>query len=222
MKKIELKKVIKKLVISLIVVLIFAILLLFLCDLLGINALDEQEILEKIESLGVFAPLAYIIFSFLQVSFIPLPGAIVIAIGNYIFGPYLAFLYSFIGIISGSMFSFFLGKKLGRKFVDWIIGDKEIVDYYLNKLKGKESYILFFMFLLPIFPDDALCAIAGIMPITYFNFFIIQLITRFFSISGTLLCVSNKIIPYSNVRYIIIITFIVISIISFIFCMKRK
>ena len=39
-----------------------------------------------------------------------------------------------------------LGRKIGRPFVNWIVGDKETVDYYLKKLKGKETIILFFMF----------------------------------------------------------------------------
>ena len=47
------------------------------------------------------------------------------------------------------------------------------------------------MFLLPMFPDDILCSIAGIMPITYSVFIFMQLITRFTSIGGTLLFRDN-------------------------------
>ena len=61
------------------------------------------------------------------------------------------------------------------------------------------------MFLLPMFPDDILCSIAGIMPITYSVFIFMQLITRFTSIGGTLLFMSGEIIPYHGWGLVLII-----------------
>ena len=220
-KKIEIKKVIMKLTISLIVIAIFAILLLFLFDLFGIRKLDEKIIQEKIASLGFWGPFAYILLSFLQVTFIPIPGAITILAGNYLFGPWLAFLYSFIGIFCGSIFAFFLGRKIGKRFVNWIVGDKETTDYYINKFKGKETIILFFVFLLPIFPDDVLCAIAGVLPISYPVFILMQLITRFFTIGGTLLFMSGEIIPYDGWGIWVVIILGILSIIIFIISLKN-
>ena len=166
-RKIDVKKTIIKLVSSIIVIAIFVVLLLVLFKALGIDSLNEEKIQQEISKLGVWAPLAFIVLSFLQVTFVPIPGAVTIIAGNYLFGTWLSFLYSYIGMFLGALLAFFLGKKIGRPFVNWIVGDKETVDYYLKKLKGKETIILFFMFLLPMFPDDILCSIAGIMPITY-------------------------------------------------------
>ena len=152
-----------------------------------------------------------------------IPASITILGGNYLFGPWLSYLYSFIGIFSGSLFAFFLGKVVGRRFVNWIVGDKETVDYYLSKLKGKETILLFFMFLLPFFPDDILCSIAGILPISWPVFILIQVITRFTSIGTTLFFMSGEIIPYNKPWGIaLLIILAIIAVVAFIYAFKNS
>ena len=221
-RKIDVKKTIIKLVSSIIVIAIFVVLLLVLFKALGIDSLNEEKIQQEISKLGVWAPLAFIVLSFLQVTFVPIPGAVTIIAGNYLFGTWLSFLYSYIGMFLGALLAFFLGKKIGRPFVNWIVGDKETVDYYLKKLKGKETIILFFMFLLPMFPDDILCSIAGIMPITYSVFIFMQLITRFTSIGGTLLFMSGEVIPYHGWGLVLIIFLNILALVAFILAMKHS
>ena len=92
----------------------------------------------------------------------------------------------------------------------------------LNNLKGKEIVVLFFMFLLPFFPDDALCSIAGIMPISYPLFIAMQLITRSISILATLLFMSGEIIPYHGWGLVILIIIGIASIILFIIAYKNS
>ena len=144
----------------------------------GYTNISQEQIQELISKTGFWAPFAYILICFLQVTFIPIPSSIVIFAGNYLFGPALSFLYSYIGIIFGSILAFFLGRWIGKRFVYWIAGDKQMVEDYLQRMKGKETVILFFMFLFPFFPDDILCSIAGITSMHWVTFLIIQLFTR--------------------------------------------
>lgn len=215
------KKIITKIVISLLCIIIFLFLAYLLFKKLGLIGLTKEQLQEKIASYGAWGPIAFIILSFLQVTFIPLPSAITIIAGNYLFGFFLSFLYSFIGIMLGAILAFFLGRKIGRPFINWIFGDQETVDYYLKKLHGKETIILFFMFLLPLFPDDALCAIAGILPIRFFIFFMMQFITRIISILATLIFMSGEIIPYHGYGIIILIIIGILAIIAFIVAYKN-
>ncbi len=170
----------------------------FLVRILGWDTLSREEIQSFIESAGALGPLIYIFISFIQVTFIPIPGAITILAGNYVFGPVKAFLYSYIGMLLGSMLAFFLGRVIGRRFVDFITGSKDKTDEWIKKLKGRENVLLFFMFFLPLFPDDILCSVAGILPISTVGFLIMQLVTRTTSILGTLLFMSGEIIPYQG------------------------
>ena len=77
------------------------------------------------------------------------------------------------------------------------------------------------MFLLPMFPDDALCAIAGITPITFSVFLIIQIITRITSIGATLFFMSGELIPYEGWGLILLALIAVLAIVAFIFAYKN-
>lgn len=220
--KIKRKQLIYKIIISLICLILIILLLIYIYKKIGLKNLTVDSLRNFIESKGIIAPLIFIIVTFAQVTLIPIPSTITVLTGNLLFGPWLSFLYSYIGMIMGSLFAFFLGKKLGRKFINWIAGDKETVDKYLLKLKGKEKIVIFFMFLFPFFPDDLLCSIAGILPITLFEFLLMQLITRFTSIGATLLFMSGEIIPYEGWGIVIIILFSILGIIAFIIAMKKS
>lgn len=222
-RKIDIKKTIIKLVVSLIIITGIILIGYVILDCLGLTNLTQEQLQTEIEKFGAWGPIIFIVVSFLQVTFIPIPGSITILCGNYLFGPWMSYLYSFIGMFLGSMFAFFLGRVIGRRFVNWIVGDSETVDYYLSKLKGKETIILFFMFLLPMFPDDILCSIAGIMPITWGVFIFIQVITRITSIGGTLFFMSGEIIPYDKPWGIaILIVLGIIALIAFIYAYKNS
>ena len=100
---------------------------------------------------------------------------------------------------------------------------QQIIEDALFKILGKETVILFFMFLLPMFPDDILCSIAGIMPITWGVFTFIQVITRITSIGGTLFFMSGEIIPYDKPWGIaVLIVLAIIAIIAFIYAYKNS
>lgn len=191
-----------------------------LMHLLGWDDLTKEELQDFIRSTGVVAPLVYIAISFFQVTLIPIPGSVTVLAANYLFGPWLAFLYSYIGQLAGAMVAFWLGKIIGRRFANWIAGDKEEVDKLLQKLHGRENVVLFFMFLFPFFPDDVLCALAGILPITGQGFFFMQLITRATSTGATLLLMSGELIPFEDWGLIVLGAIVALGIIAFILCFK--
>ncbi len=193
----EKKNCIKKLIVSAVSIAFLALAGTALFRHLGLHDVTRQEVQDFIASKGAAAPFLYILLSFAQVTLIPIPGAITILAGNYLFGPLKAFIYSYIGMLLGAMTAFFLGKWIGRPFVNWIAGSKEKADEWIGRLKGREKIVMFFMFLLPLFPDDLLCAIAGMLHYTAFEFLIVQLITRTSSIFGTLFFMSGEFIPYN-------------------------
>lgn len=214
-KKIDIKSIIIKIIISLLVIGLIILGLYFLFKYLGWTNLTKEELQAKIASTGVFAPIVFIVASFLQVTFIPIPSSVTIIVGNYLFGFWLSFLYSYIGIILGSILAFYLGRWIGRPFVNWVVGDSKAVDEYLIKMKNKEKVILFFMFLLPLFPDDALCSLAGILPISFLTFLFMQLLTRATSILGTLFFMSGEIIHYDALGISIIVIVCILALVAF-------
>ena len=119
----------------------------------------------------------YIIIQALQVVILPIPAAIICIVGSRIYGPFLGGLYCSLGILIGSFISFFIGKTFGYKIVAWIAG-KENTDKYSAIIRKRGGFFLGLAFLLPMFPDDILCLIAGITNMKFKTFAWVTVITR--------------------------------------------
>lgn len=156
-----------------------------------------EALQEFIRSNGSYAVTVclFILIQFLQVVVLPIPSTVTVMAGVALFGPWFCSLYSFIGILAGSLVAFAIGRFLGYRVVSWIVG-KDDLDKWLNKIKGKDYLILSIMFLLPLFPDDVLCFISGLSSMTWPYFIIMIIITRALSI--TLSSVSFNSIPFTT------------------------
>lgn len=206
----------------LLVLAVFALLgvaLYYAYKAIGWDKLKDREALQQyIASFGAIGPLVFIALCFLQVSFIPLPSAAVIIAGAYAFGGGLAFLYGYTGVIAGSILAFYLGRWLGRPFVNFIAGDKAVVDKWLDKIKKKENVVIFFIFLFPFFPDDLVCSIAGLTKMRFINFLWMQLLTRAIQIGSNVLLMSGELIPYSGWGIPVLVVLGIAAIAAFVVC----
>lgn len=214
------KKSLTRLALSVLVIALILVGIYFLFKALGITELTREQIQDFISSTGAVAPLVFIGISFLQVTFVPIPGMVTILAGNYLFGIALSFLYSYVGMLIGSIVAWWLGRLIGRPYVNWVAGGSEQADEWLKRLKDREKVFLFFAFLLPLFPDDLLCSVAGILPISFSVFMIMQIITRATSIGASLLFMSGEIIPFHGWGLVVLGVVAVLIIIAFILSLK--
>ena len=191
-------KLLYKVMISIVILVLFLGIIYLIFKKAGLMELSQEELQIFIQQKGALAPLIFTLVTFLQVTFIPIPSTITVLIGNYLFGFWLSYLYSFIGMLLGSVLAFYLGRWFGKKFIYWIVSDKELVDKYLNKIKHKGNVLLFFMFIFPLFPDDLLCSVAGILPISGISFAIMQVFTRGITILTTLFMLGGDVIPFTG------------------------
>ena len=82
-----------------------------------------------LEGAGRWIPIAYILLQFLQVIILPIPSFVSVAAGVALFGPWKALFFSFIAIVPASIIGFFIGKKLGRRAVSWMVGEDTLVKW---------------------------------------------------------------------------------------------
>jgi len=75
-----------------------------------------------LETAGFWAPAAYVLIYAAGVCLF-IPGTLLTALGAALFGPYLGFLYVWLGAMIGSSQAFFIGRYLGRDFAASLIGD---------------------------------------------------------------------------------------------------
>jgi uncharacterized membrane protein YdjX (TVP38/TMEM64 family) len=82
-----------------------------------------------------------------------------------------------IGAAIGFTVVFWLSRKLGRPFVEYFVSKKILERFdYIAQTKG--IFILFLIFLLPAFPDDLICYIAGLTSIRIRTLVLISLAGR--------------------------------------------
>ena len=175
----------------------FAVLVLFLIEITDfITVLRSPILYEKfLQKTGVYMPYIFILIQVVQVLFLPIPAVFSILVGIKLFGAFLASLYSFLGIMIGSIIAFFVGRALGNKAVAWLIGEDSLALWH-ERLKGKDRLILTAMFVLPFFPDDILCFVSGLSTMSISYFIIMSICARALSCFST--CYSIKLIPFNT------------------------
>ena len=179
------------------ILVLFCLIVAFLLQQTGFFKVikDADSLREYLENAGSWMPILYVLLQYLQVVILPIPSVVSTMAGVALFGPFKTLLYSLAGILLGSMTAFLIGRKLGSKAVAWMVG-KDTLDKWQKKLKGKDNLFLTIMFLLPFFPDDVLCFIAGISSMSTGYFSGMILISRLLAISVT--CYSIDIIPLNT------------------------
>jgi len=172
---------------------------------------------DYISGFGATAVFIFIAFQFLQVVILPVPGSVSVGVGVALFGSLRCSFFSLIGILLGSFAAFAIGRVVGYKAVCWIVG-KEDLDNWLQKIKGKDYLLLSIMFLLPLFPDDVLCFIAGLSSMSLKYFAVMITITRTISVFTT--SFSLQLIPFNTWWGILLwlCIFVAVGVIFFLVC----
>ena len=215
------KVVISRILFTVYILFVFSSVLVFILQKTGFFSVikDEKNLREYLTRAGALMPLLYVLLQYLQVTILPIPSIVTTLAGVALFGAFKACVYSLLGITFGSLTAFYIGRKWGNKAVEWMIG-ADVLKKWQNKLKGKDNLLLTSMFILPIFPDDILCFVAGLSSMSNKYFFIMIFISRLVSISAT--CYSFDFIPFNTWWGLLLWTvFIAIVIVAFILLYKN-
>ena len=156
---------------------------------------DAERLQQYLKTTGAWMPMLYILLQFLQVVILPIPSIVSTMAGVSLFGAFWTTVYSFLGIMSGSVFAFLIAKKWGKGVVAWMTG-KETLNKWQKKVRGKDTFLLTMMFFLPFFPDDILCFLAGLSSMRAMYFIVVIGFARLLGIACT--CYSVNLIPITT------------------------
>ena len=154
-----------------------AVLVLLLCALGGVflwrsgffAALSSQQALQDyISQFAPYSHLCFFLLQFLSVVLAPIPSNLSAAAGGMLFGTWPSFFLTIAAVLSASLLVFLLARALGQSFADRLVS-RAISDKYLS---------IVLAFLLPFFPDDLLCILAGLTAISTPRFLVIVVLTR--------------------------------------------
>ena len=123
-----------------------------------------EAVQEYMKSFGLAAPFLLMVFQAFQVVIPVLPGYLGGAAGAVAFGSMAGFWCNYIGISVGSIMAYFLARKYGVQIVLSLFPGHQY-EKWSGKIENSKSFgwFLFVATLLPLFPDDLLCYLSGLL-----------------------------------------------------------
>lgn len=163
---------------------LLAVLAFFFWDeiLRGLEVLErlqsqKDRFRDWINSFGVWGPLVFILVQIGQVVFSPIPGELTGFLGGYIYGAWVATLYSTIGLTLGSYLAFAIGRWLGRPFVEKLVS-RTVLDKFDFLMSSRGAMFAFIFFSIPGFPKDYMCYLLGLSPLSTRAFVFVSTLGR--------------------------------------------
>jgi 1-acyl-sn-glycerol-3-phosphate acyltransferase len=141
---------------------------------------DRQAIISYMQHFGSLGPLVLFLLLVAQVFIAVIPGHALMMAGGYIYGPLTAISITAFSTILGSQAAFWIARRYGRRLVNRLakVNAIERWDQIANK---QNAWFFFFAFVLPIFPSDLMCYVAGLGTVAPGGFLVAN-------IAGRLLC----------------------------------
>ncbi|NIR61533.1 MAG: TVP38/TMEM64 family protein, partial [Gammaproteobacteria bacterium] len=114
-----------------------------------------------------------------QVVVIPIPGQPIEVPGGYLFGLVPGALLASFGAVAGSLVAFRIGRRWGRPWVERRVerGVRDRLDGWLSR-GHRAEWAVFWLMLVPAFPRDPLCYLAGLTRLSTARFAAIAAVGR--------------------------------------------
>ncbi len=125
----------------------------------------------------MLAPLVFILLQALQVIIAPIPGEVTGLLGGFVFGQGLGFFYSTVGLTAGSLFAFWVGRRLGAPLVRRMIPQR-VWDRLGFIVEAEGTILCFIIYLIPGLPKDIVCYLFGVSPMPFWVFAVVSTLGR--------------------------------------------
>jgi uncharacterized membrane protein YdjX (TVP38/TMEM64 family) len=122
---------------------------------------NHQAVTETIHRLGAWGPLALFALLVLQVFVAIIPGHALILAGGYVYGFGLSLLITLSSTVLGSQIAFLLARRYGRRLI-YRLASRQVIERWDRLAANQGALFYFFAFVLPIFPSDLMCYVAGL------------------------------------------------------------
>src|SRR2546427_4699265 len=130
---------------------------------------DAAFLKAELQAWGAWAPLVFVAIQALQVVVAPIPGEVTGFLGGFVFGQWMGFAYSMVGLSLGSFLAFAVGRWLGAAFVQRLVS-ADVWQRLGFIVEAEGAVLCFVLYLIPGFPKDLLCYLFGLSPMPFWVF----------------------------------------------------
>jgi uncharacterized membrane protein YdjX (TVP38/TMEM64 family) len=122
---------------------------------------DLDTITASIRGYGIWGPLALFVLFVLQTFFAFIPGQALMVASGYIYGFSGGILITWISLVLGGQMAFWLARHYGRPFVEkWVTSST--LNRWDKSAAGQGVGFYVVTLVMPFFPNDAMCYVAGL------------------------------------------------------------
>ena len=137
---------------------------------------DQEAVSAYLQSFGVWGPLVLFVLMVAQVFVAVIPGHALMVTAGYAYGV-TGLLVIIFSTILGSQIAFFIARRYGRSLI-YKLASSQIIERWDGMARNQGVMFYFFAFVLPIFPSDLMCYVAGLGTIPARRFLVSNILGR--------------------------------------------
>lgn len=138
---------------------------------------DREAVSQAILNSGFWGPAILFVLFVLQTFIAFIPGQALMVASGYIYGFTGGFLITWISLVAGGQMAFWLARRFGHRFAEkWI--SPAVLDRWDRSAAGQGIGFYAITLVLPLFPNDAMCYVAGLGRMSAKRFLIANMLGR--------------------------------------------
>jgi 1-acyl-sn-glycerol-3-phosphate acyltransferase len=146
--------------------------------LITLNWISNREaVTTSLQPLGIWGPVALFVLLILQVFLAFIPGQALMVACSYLYGFWYGLFLAWTGLFVGGQAAFWLARCYGRPFAERWVSPQVLAEW---DKAAKDQTVPFYVaaLVLPIFPNDAMCYVAGLGKISSRRFTLANMLGR--------------------------------------------
>lgn len=138
---------------------------------------DLHAVTESIRGFGLWGPAVLFVLFILQTFLAFIPGQALMVSSGYIYGFTGGILITWISLVVGGQAAFWLARRYGRPFAEkWV--SAPVLDRWDKSAAGQGIGFYVITLVMPFFPNDAMCYVAGLGNMPFRRFLTANILGR--------------------------------------------
>ncbi|MBN1992859.1 MAG: TVP38/TMEM64 family protein [Anaerolineae bacterium] len=147
-----------------------------LLDLLNFFG-DKEAVTTYLEPFGFWGPLLYLLILGIQVLTVFIPAHPLLIAAGYLYGFLAGLALNLSGVVLVSQLVFVMARRVGTPLVHRLV-PANILDRWEHMIQQQGFFFFLLLFWFPIIPSNATNYLAGLSPISFWFFFLANLLGR--------------------------------------------